>query len=51
MRSELNQLRQLFDNINETSKSILASYVSDDTNAHKVKFDRLAARFQDLENK
>lgn len=51
LRSELNQLRPFFDNINETNKSILDSYASDDTNAHRVKFERLAARFQDLENK
>lgn len=49
MRSELNQLKQMLGELNEINRTIVTNCSSDDTSTLKVKYDRLAARFQDME--
>lgn len=51
MRSELNQLKQMLDELNEINKTIVTSCSSDDTSTLEIKYERLRARFGDMENR
>lgn len=47
----MNQLKQLFEELNEIKKTIVNSCEPDDPNTLEIKYDRLAIRFHDLENR
>ena len=51
IKSELNQLKQLFDELKDINETIIRKYQTDDTSNIKVKYDRLVTRFNDLCNK
>lgn len=50
-KSELNQIKVLFDEIKEINERILTKYEAEDTSKVKVKYERLVSRFEELCNK
>lgn len=50
-RSELNQIKQLFDELKEINEKMLNKYQANDTSKVKLKYDRLVSRFNDLNNR
>jgi F0F1-type ATP synthase gamma subunit len=50
-RNELNQIKQLFDELKDINEKIMNKYQANDTSKVKVKYDRLVSRFNDINNR
>ena len=47
-RSEINQLKSLFDELKDITQAIIFKYQSDDVNKIKIRYERLVSRFNEL---
>ena len=47
-RSEINQLKALFDELKDITQAIIFKYQSDDVNKIKIRYERLVSRFNEL---
>lgn len=51
MKSKLNQIKQMFEELKNVNEKILNKYKNDDTSKIKIKYDRSVTRFNDLGNR
>lgn len=51
IKNELNQTKQLFEELKEINEKIMNKYSTDDTSKIKIKYDRMVSRFNELVNR